>query len=580
MKPLLTNNKISFATRRVLQCYIEPILMYGCETWTINKKTHGKLKAVEMWFWRRMLRIPWTAIKTNEEVLNETETTRSLINRTRKRQATFVGHIMRREGLENLLTMGKLEGGRGKGRQREKMLDGLTSWMKAERVTELLLALRDRDVWKDMIANAMEQGTVSSLEDEDTFGNTPLVFAAEKGSLKLLQLYLSHGAEVNRVSHSGTTALHYAAKHGWTECCELLLQHGAEIDAQDIRRFTPLMMASLEGQAGVLKIMLAARCNVNMAAYNRRTALHYASERGFQVCCELLLEAGACIESIDTDKCSPAMVAAHKGSAETLQLLLDVGAKTTGWTRQGMSILHLASESGSIACCDLLIERGFNRNIRCCDGATPLVSAIRSHRISCAHHLIDRGCSLAQRPGDVVTPLGEAVSRGVDPRLVHRLLVKGANPNTVDRFHTLPLWHAVHDLNYIVVKLLLQANSNHWKPTESMLYICSPCSPVSHTLHRDSPTLVRWMLAAYPEEAGAIFRATLADRNFSGQPSSETILLVQELTSSPQPLLRLCRRVVRRQLGAGFSVQEKISNLRLPSLLHSYLLFSDLDIPR
>ncbi|GFR96371.1 hypothetical protein ElyMa_006296100 [Elysia marginata] len=132
--------------------------MYGCETWTINKKTHGKLEAVEKWFWRRMLRIPWTAKKTNEEVLNETETTRSLINRIRKRQATFVGHIKRREGLENLLTTGKLEGGRGKVRQREKLLDDLTSWMKAERVTELLLATRDRDVWKDMIANALEQG--------------------------------------------------------------------------------------------------------------------------------------------------------------------------------------------------------------------------------------------------------------------------------------------------------------------------------------------------------------------------------------------------------------------------------------
>ncbi|GFS11194.1 hypothetical protein ElyMa_003079600 [Elysia marginata] len=94
-----------------------------------------------------------------KEVLNETETTRFLINRIRKRQASFVGHIMRREELENLFTTGKLEGGRGKGRRREKMLDGLTSWMKAERVTELLLATRDRNVWKDMFANAMEQGT-------------------------------------------------------------------------------------------------------------------------------------------------------------------------------------------------------------------------------------------------------------------------------------------------------------------------------------------------------------------------------------------------------------------------------------
>ena len=160
MKSILTNNKISIATKqRTLQCYVEPILMYGCEAWTITKQVQSKLEAVEMWFWRRMLRIPWTARKTNKEVMEKIGLTRSLVKRTRQRQAKFVGHIMRRKGLEHLITTGKLEGGRGRGRQRDKLLDGLTWWMKTERVTNLLSTTNDRDIWKVMIANAMRQGT-------------------------------------------------------------------------------------------------------------------------------------------------------------------------------------------------------------------------------------------------------------------------------------------------------------------------------------------------------------------------------------------------------------------------------------
>ncbi|GFN79417.1 RNA-directed DNA polymerase from mobile element jockey [Plakobranchus ocellatus] len=160
MKPLLTNNKITITTRkRALPCYIEPILMYGCEAWTITKEIQKKIEAAEMWFFRRMLRVPWTARKTNEEVLKETESTRSLMNRIRRRQAKFVGHIMRREGLENLVTTGRMEGKKSRGRQREKMLDGMTSWMGTKRVTDALSESWDRESWKDMIANAKGQGT-------------------------------------------------------------------------------------------------------------------------------------------------------------------------------------------------------------------------------------------------------------------------------------------------------------------------------------------------------------------------------------------------------------------------------------
>ncbi|GFO43085.1 endonuclease-reverse transcriptase [Plakobranchus ocellatus] len=160
MKTILTNKHISIETRkRALQCYIEPVLMYGCEAWAISKQIEDKLEATEMWFLRRMLRIPWTAKKTNERVLNEDNKRRSLVRTIRKRQATFLGHLMRREKMEHLVTTGKLEGKRSRGRQREKITDGLATWLGPGRVTETLTAGKDWDLWRDMVDKAYKQGT-------------------------------------------------------------------------------------------------------------------------------------------------------------------------------------------------------------------------------------------------------------------------------------------------------------------------------------------------------------------------------------------------------------------------------------
>ncbi|GFO38018.1 sperm-associated antigen 1 [Plakobranchus ocellatus] len=160
MKTVLTNKNISIRTRRrALECYIEPILMYGCEAWTISKQTQKKLEATEMWFLRRMLRISWTAKKTNDTVLEEAHTTRLLISKIRKRQATFFGHVMRREKLENLVTTGMLERKRSRGKQREKLIEGLADWLKAGKSLEAIEATKDRKKWRTMIANAVKQGT-------------------------------------------------------------------------------------------------------------------------------------------------------------------------------------------------------------------------------------------------------------------------------------------------------------------------------------------------------------------------------------------------------------------------------------
>ena len=112
---------------------------------TVTKKNKTKLEATEMWFLQRMLRISWTAKKSNETELREANTTRSLTNRIRKRQATFFVHVMRREKLEHVVTTGKIEGKCSRGKHREKMLEGLTNWLQEGRVTEALKATRDRE---------------------------------------------------------------------------------------------------------------------------------------------------------------------------------------------------------------------------------------------------------------------------------------------------------------------------------------------------------------------------------------------------------------------------------------------------
>ena len=94
MKNILTNKKISIETRkRVLKCYIEPVLLYGCEAWTMSRQAEKHLMAVEMWFLRKMQRIPWTDRKTNEQVLQETNEDRKLIRVIRRRQSKFLGML-------------------------------------------------------------------------------------------------------------------------------------------------------------------------------------------------------------------------------------------------------------------------------------------------------------------------------------------------------------------------------------------------------------------------------------------------------------------------------------------------------
>ena len=120
MKNVLTSHSINKSTRhRILKCYVWSTLMYGSEAWTISQKMRSRLEAAEMWFYRRMDKIPWVDKVTNEEVLARIGVKRSLIKEIYRSQMNFFGHVMRQNGIERLVTTGKIEGKRARGRQRE-----------------------------------------------------------------------------------------------------------------------------------------------------------------------------------------------------------------------------------------------------------------------------------------------------------------------------------------------------------------------------------------------------------------------------------------------------------------------------
>ena len=155
MKNVLTNRHVRIETRiRVIKAYIWATLLYGCETWTINKDMERKLEAFEVWCWRRIMRVSWMERRTNDSIFEEIGKERELLRTIRRRQMRFLGHVMRREQLENLSLTGRVSGRRGRGRPRVKYMDGLKRAMGGGlRTGEVLQMTRDREVWKSVIAN-------------------------------------------------------------------------------------------------------------------------------------------------------------------------------------------------------------------------------------------------------------------------------------------------------------------------------------------------------------------------------------------------------------------------------------------
>ena len=128
---ILKSRDITLPTKVCLvKAMVFPVVMYGCESWTIKKAEHKRIDAFELWCWRRLLRVPWTARRFNQSILKENSPGCSLEGLMLKLKLQYFGHLMwRADSLEKTLMLGKIEGRRRRRRQRMRWLDGITDSM-------------------------------------------------------------------------------------------------------------------------------------------------------------------------------------------------------------------------------------------------------------------------------------------------------------------------------------------------------------------------------------------------------------------------------------------------------------------
>ena len=129
LESILKSRDITLPAKvHLVQAIVFPVVIYGYESWTINKAEHRQIDAFELWCWRRLLRVPWTAKRSNQSILKEISPDYSLECLMLKLKLEYFGHLMQSDSLEKILMLGKIEGGR-RGRQRKRWLDGIIDSM-------------------------------------------------------------------------------------------------------------------------------------------------------------------------------------------------------------------------------------------------------------------------------------------------------------------------------------------------------------------------------------------------------------------------------------------------------------------